>query len=199
MKRSHEQKHVYSRTKSSAMDRSDKIHVLKQLNSYIPLIKAYNAESFVYSDRRTFLHRIFWAFCATVIILVLPIFAIVAIWYLIEKDAGLKKFIVAFPILFGLLQVEVTYITLVMKNHSISEMIDRLQRMIDQRKNIFSFTFLNPLEETGLAFLFSFFLSRFLFYFGILWAFLSISCVFYAFRHFFLHFFGFWQFFLYFF
>lgn len=123
----------HNQRNQAIMDQFRKVHVLVQLNPYIPLIEAYNAKNLKYDpDWQTLLHRAFWLFCATLIICVLPTFAVVTIWYLIENDADLKKCIVAFPIIVGLLQVEVTYITLVMKNHTISEMSQRLQRMIDQ-------------------------------------------------------------------
>lgn len=59
-----------------------------------------------------------------------------AIWHLVESDVGLEKIVVALPILFGLLQMEVTFIALLAMNNTINHTINHIQVIVDQRELI---------------------------------------------------------------
>lgn len=113
-----------------------KVHVLNEFGPYLRLIQAYNIKNFHFSfaNWRCILHSVSYAFGATVIHISLPIYFISAIWYLIESGADLRKFVAGFPILISLLQMEVTCVALMMKNRTVNETINQLQRVIDQRK-----------------------------------------------------------------
>lgn len=114
------------------MSASNKIHALNGLKPYLRLIQAYNDENFRDHNWRNILNSVFYAFCATDVIILLPIFILLAVWYLIENDADLIKVVIAVPLLATLLQMELAFITLLMKNRMAIEMIDRLQQVIDK-------------------------------------------------------------------
>lgn len=114
------------------MSASIKIHALNGLKPYLRLIQAYNDENFRDHNWRNILNSVFYAFCATGVIILLPIFILLAVWYLIENDADLIKVVIAVPLLATLLQMELAFITLLMKNRMAIEMIDRLQQVIDK-------------------------------------------------------------------
>lgn len=117
---------------SSAMSDSAGINVLNKLKPYLRLIQAYNHEHFHGHHWRTMVNSVIYAFCATVMIVLLPIFIMLAVWYLIENDADLIKVVIAIPLLATLLQMELAFITLIVKNRIVIEMIERLQQVIDK-------------------------------------------------------------------
>lgn len=122
----------------------NRIDVLSKLKPYLRLIKAYNIENFSHTNWQCLLRSVCNAFGATLIIISMPMFIILGTWYLIENDADLKKFVVALPLLISLLMMTLIFIALMVKNRVITEIIDRLQRTVDQSEFFCTF-FLNIL------------------------------------------------------
>lgn len=129
-----------------------KIHVLEEFESYLRIIQAYNFDS-VEDQRgwRCIIQNIFCVICATIIIIFLPIFILLGVWYLIENDADLRKFVAALPILTSLLQMEVKSVALMIENRTINKMIGQLQRVVDQRKH-FRVVFFKKLVFSKISF-----------------------------------------------
>lgn len=118
------------------MANSNKIKILAELNAYLRILTAYNKDNFNHRHWRCLLHSVFYAICSTMIILLVPVFISLGIWYLLENNVDLKRFIVALPLLLSLLQIEVTFVAMLTKNRVINETIEQLQRIIDQRNNV---------------------------------------------------------------
>lgn len=114
------------------MSNFNEIRVLHKFQPYLHLIQAYNHKN----NQEPAFRRVYHAFCTTVILLLSPIFASMAIWHLVESDVGLEKIVVALPILFGLLQMEVTFIALLAMNNTINHTINHIQVIVDQRELI---------------------------------------------------------------
>lgn len=98
-----------------------KIRVLNELNPHLRLILAYKREHF----------HIFYTICATIIWIAIPIPIVLGTWCLVEKG-DLMKIVVGLPILTNLLTMELSFITLVLKNHTVIEMVARLQDAVDK-------------------------------------------------------------------
>lgn len=111
-----------------------RIYVLCEFKRYLPLLAACNSENFDQSNRASIKRSIFYAFCATLIPLFISIFAILAVWYLIENDADLKKFVASLPLTMGLVNNVITSIAFMIKSHSISETIMQMDRVVNQRE-----------------------------------------------------------------
>lgn len=112
------------------MDNSNKIIVLHKFQPYLRLIQALNLVNFHQFTAKCVYH----AFYTSVILLLSPIFATLAIWHLSESNVGLEKIVAPLPILFGLLQMEVTFIALLTMNNTINETINHLEIIVDQRE-----------------------------------------------------------------
>lgn len=112
-----------------------KITVLNEFKRFHRLFTAYNCENFHGNcSRQHIQHSIFYAFGATLIILSISTFSVFAIWYLIEKDADLKKFVASLPLIFGLLNNVVTFIVMMMKGRIMQKAITQMDTMVDKRE-----------------------------------------------------------------
>lgn len=119
---------------TTAMENSNKIQILTKFSAYLRLLTVYNHKTIIHRNWRCIVHNILYLLCSTMIILLPFIYISLGIWYLFENDADFKKFVVALPLLLGLLQIEVTFIAMLMKNHIINKTINQLQRVVDQRR-----------------------------------------------------------------
>lgn len=64
----------------------------------------------------------------------MPGYSVLAFWNVIDNGVELRQIVVALPIFITGLQFELTYIGLILKNHSITETLKRLQNVIDRRE-----------------------------------------------------------------
>lgn len=111
-----------------------RIRVLEVLKPSIRLLNAYNFKHIDQSSWRHTLRNILHGFGAIAITASIPVTVILAIWYLNENDADLKKFVAAFPLLLSFLQLELTLIALMMKKRIVIETIDCVEKLVNQRK-----------------------------------------------------------------
>lgn len=112
----------------------DRIHVLKVFEPFLCLLNAYNLENFRYAKNwHSLLPHIRNAACTTFVILFIPVYSVLSFWNLLDNGTELKNVVVALPLLFTGLQLESTYIAMIMKNHTITDIISRLQKAIERR------------------------------------------------------------------
>lgn len=119
------------------MDNPNRIRVLDRFKSHLRILEAFNADHFRECNWRTNLRSIGYAFCATVIILIIPIMNVLAIWNSVENGADFNKVVVALPVVCLLQRTQSTFIALILKNRAINELINRLQRCVEQRELTF--------------------------------------------------------------
>lgn len=117
--------------------------ILNEFKPYFRIINAFNPEHFHGRDWRALLFSGFFAFCLVLFVCLVPIYIILGSWYLLENESDLVEIAVTVPILATLLQMELTFVALIMENHTIIETMDRLQRVIDQRKLCTLFALMN--------------------------------------------------------
>lgn len=113
----------------------NKIHVLNAFKPFLRVLKAYNRANFQHHDWHYIRRSVFCALCASLAIVCIPIYIVMAIWYWIEFGFELKQSIATVPLVFSFLYVEVACIALVYKSHQISVTIQRLQILIDRREH----------------------------------------------------------------
>lgn len=114
---------------------SERIYVLNAFSPFLCLLNAYNFENF--RDKKNWhciLRGIRNAACTTFVILFIPVYSILSFWNLLDNGTEVKNLVVALPLLFTGLQVESTYIAMIMKNHTITDLIACLQIAIDRRE-----------------------------------------------------------------
>lgn len=121
----------------------DKITVLNEFKPYLRFITAYNYENFTQNTWCHILSNVCYAFSVTTMNIVLSSVVILGVWYLIEINANFKSLAVALPLLISLLQMEITFIALIAKNQAVTETINRIQRVVDQRKSTTIFRILS--------------------------------------------------------
>lgn len=130
------------------MTNSRKIHIFSEFKPFLRVITAFNSENFHDRYWRGNLHNITYAFVSAFINLLLFIVNSLAIWYLIEIGDNFKKLFVASPSAMGLLQMQITSITMILKNRKIHATFERLQQLVDHRKfACFLFFFLKLSER----------------------------------------------------
>lgn len=117
------------------MENINKVQVLTEFNVYLCLLSAFNRMSFNSNQNwRYIVTSIVYVFVSTMIILLIPLLFTLAGWYFIESGIDFKKFVVVSPLLISILQPWMAYIGLLMKNDSLNETINQLQRVVNQRK-----------------------------------------------------------------
>lgn len=119
------------------MSNSSEIRVLNAFVPFLRLLTAFNCNHFRHKNWRSIVRSVFDAFGATVTVTANFAWIILITWYLFETEAELKKFVVAIPMLVTLLQIELTFIALMMKHHTITETVDQLHRMINRSEFFF--------------------------------------------------------------
>lgn len=115
---------------------ANEIHVLGAFTPFLRLLQAYNADDFHRNNPTQIRHNIYYALGTTVIIVFVPVYGLLTLWDALASGAGnfMKKAVTAVPLLLTGLQVEFTYIALMMRNRSIRETIDGLQNLISRRE-----------------------------------------------------------------
>lgn len=114
----------------------NEIHVLNAFTPFLRLLQAYNSDNFHHNNRPRIRQSIYYAIAATIIIFFVPIYGLLTLWDALDSGAGnvMKKIVTALPLLLTGLQVEFTYIALMVRNRSICETVDRLQNVIKRRE-----------------------------------------------------------------
>lgn len=124
------------------VENSTKIQILNEYRPYLRLLKAYNVDNFRQNGQRQNYYRsVFDAFFTTFIIVIMSSHLLFDIWYIIDYHTDLKKVVTLFPLTMTTLQIWVSFIAFLLKNGTITEMIDRLQSVVEQRKFLFRLDF----------------------------------------------------------
>lgn len=111
--------------------RDGETRILNACQPFLRILQAYNLEIFRQNNWRS---SIFYAILTSVLVQALPMLMILALWYLIEVKADLKHFAASLPLILTLLQVEMTFIAMIINNRAITKTIDQVQKVINQRK-----------------------------------------------------------------
>lgn len=111
--------------------------VLDKLSSYLRLLNAYNRDNFRDSNWRSILQSGLYTFGATMIIIANFSWIVLVAWYLFETHAEWRTCVIAVPIMVTILQLELIFDAMMVKNHTITETIDQVQRLVDRRKSFF--------------------------------------------------------------
>lgn len=119
------------------MGKPDKVRVFNAFSPFLRLLNAYNKENF-YHDKFTS-RSLCDVIGATLLIILIPMLIVLVLWFLIEVNANFKKFIVQLPLILSILQMELTFLALMMKSRNITNTINRLQLIIDQRECFLNF------------------------------------------------------------
>lgn len=122
------------------MDNSTKIRVLKEFRPYIRLFEAYNCDHFLHREWRSIRRGVFNAFCTSFMITAMSSHLSFDVWYFVDHRDDLKKVATLFPLSMSSLQMFLSFIAMLVKNGTITEMMDQLQLVVDQRK-LFIFSF----------------------------------------------------------
>lgn len=113
---------------------SRKICIFKEFRPFLRLLTAYNRNNFRHQNPRRNMHSVFYALFTTLLIPLLPLLIILGFWYLFENGSDSRKIIVGFPVIISIVLTALTFIALVVKNRRISETINEMQKMVNQRK-----------------------------------------------------------------
>lgn len=119
---------------SITMSTLPKFRVLNTFVPFLRLITAFSCDQFRSDDWRCCLHSIFYAFSATGIIIITSLWIVLIVWYLIENEANLLQLVIAAPVLVSTVQLELAFIESVIRNPANLEIIDQLQRVVDERE-----------------------------------------------------------------
>lgn len=112
---------------------SGRIRVLRAFSACHRILRAFHRDNFQSSDRRDILRSTFHALCAALIIVLVSIYFVLAAWYLVDNATDLRIIVVILPIVISLLYIDLTFIAMVVQNRSVTETINRLQRVVDRR------------------------------------------------------------------
>lgn len=128
-----------------------KIRILGAFNPFLRLLNAQNFDNFRDKNLRDILRGIFFAFTTSSMIFIMPFVVALNVWHFIEVRADFGKIAVAFPLLASVMQTEIICIVLTIKSRTVTNTINRLQEIIDQRK----FLFKSPMSSVDLKITFS--------------------------------------------
>lgn len=117
------------------MSDSSEFLVLVEFDPFHRLLSAYNGDHFHNSDWRSISRSVIYALGTTLIMAMMLGWVVLLSWYLLDHTNNVKMFIIAVPVLVTSLQVQLTFIAMVMKNRSVTATIDQLQRAVGQRES----------------------------------------------------------------
>lgn len=115
------------------MEKTNKIRALAAFRPFFSLLEAYNPRHFVKIDWLCLVQNIGFTFGVTVLISLSPAIIVLAIWRLFERNYDLQNVVVAAPLIITILQMSIKMFILVKKHREVSEILEQLQRVIDQR------------------------------------------------------------------
>lgn len=137
-----ETKHTKAKGKETAnsiyqafnMEKRKKVVVLGAFQKYLRLLKVYNSENFKKTDENQFVRNVCIAVGATIVIGLIPIVVYLGIWYIFDSGATLRIIVIAMPVIISIVQLLISLIALISENRGISEMIERIQTITNERK-----------------------------------------------------------------
>lgn len=108
-----------------------RIHILQACQPYLCILKAYNFENFRHYNSRS---SLFYALLTTIMVPVMPMLIILGIWHMIEINVDLKNVAATLPLILTLVQMQITFLAIIINNRTISKTIQQIQNVISQRK-----------------------------------------------------------------
>lgn len=117
------------------MTSSSKIRVLVEYDPYLRLLTAFNRDQFHHNNRRDLLRSVLYAFVAIMFLIIIPLYILLIAWFVLETGVAWKKCAVAIPLVAAVLQMSITFIVMIMRNDAVSELIEGLQQVVDQRES----------------------------------------------------------------
>lgn len=115
------------------MAKMNRVRALTAFRPFLHLLEAYDIRHFEKIDGPGLVQNIGFAFGVTVLISLSPAIIVLAIWHLFDKNADLQNVVVAAPIIITISQMTIKMFILVKKHREVSEILEQLQRVIDQR------------------------------------------------------------------
>lgn len=117
------------------MAKVEKICVLKSLNCFLPILKAFNLKNFERSDRNRIIRNVCYVIGVVMLLAIIPLLlAMLQIWHIFDNNGAIEVIVVAMPPAVTLLQSVMSYSTFTAKNRLISGTTERIQNIIDKRK-----------------------------------------------------------------
>lgn len=116
------------------MEKRRDILVLSEFRLYLRLLTAYDRKHFLQSNSRRTLRSLCYAIATTSVVFGIPFMMILAVWHVIDNGGNLEKITVALPVQTSITQMELTFVSLMMKSRTISKTFNEIQKIIDQRK-----------------------------------------------------------------
>lgn len=116
------------------MENTKTITILNELRRKSWIITMYNRESFQIASRSKWLHNIATVFIFTGSLIMFGLVLVTSVWHCFESNFNIKETSLAIPISICIVQMIAMYISMAMNNRKISQLIDRLQRVVEKRK-----------------------------------------------------------------
>lgn len=111
-----------------------KVLVFAECSLYLRVIDAFDAENFGHRDWRENVRSICYGLLAASVVFVTPVAITLYLWFVVESDADEKKLVATVPSMLGLAELFTTFLAMMTNRRIMSETIDRIQRVIDQRE-----------------------------------------------------------------
>lgn len=116
------------------MAEPEKLYVFSAFRYFLIILKALNVENFGRNEPNRFVQNLCVACGVTIFVGLMPITFALGLWYVYDYNGAVKIIVVVIPPILTMLQLFLTFITLRAKNRVISETIERIQTLINQRK-----------------------------------------------------------------
>lgn len=130
----------------------EKLRVFSAFKYFLIILKALNFENFERKGRNRVVQNVCLACGVTLFVALMPITFMLGLWYIYDYNCKIKIIVIVIPPILTVLQLFLTFITLRANNRVISETIERIQELIDQRKcifYIFPYEYFAPVAEQG--------------------------------------------------
>lgn len=108
--------------------------VLKEYRPYQRMMEAFNGHNFSDKSYRKLIGNICYMACDAALLVTLTGFLLLSFWYCVEDDSNMVIISAGMPVILTISQLLLGYLSLVMRNHLIRAIIDRLQDLIDKRE-----------------------------------------------------------------
>lgn len=112
------------------------ITVLAEFRRLFRFLTAFNSENFRQNDQDERLKSIGYTCGSIFILIILPIWFWLIAWYILEDGFEWDRCVVSVPILVTLVQLQITFVGLILFNRTIDENITHLEQKVNQRKSI---------------------------------------------------------------
>lgn len=108
--------------------------VLNGFRVYLRFLNSFNRDNFRQNDRHDYLRSVVLALTTLMMFIIFPIHITFDIWGMFDNRANVKKAITVFPLIVSTLQLYLSSLVMLAKNRVITEIIQQIQSIIDQRR-----------------------------------------------------------------